>query len=133
MINESFELSCTKNINNCSFSLLNIANECLIKFSYVTADEESDVNPQDYEGTDAEYGSHLNIGQHSFSQMQVKKVHNFRKMPWQHYSNYLFIFIRAILIGSVYSVIINVLEFMKVALLAMMQKDSSTKNGMYQP
>lgn len=46
-------------------------------------------------------------------------------------NDYLFMSNRAILIGSVYLVIISVLEFMKVALLAMMQKDSSTKNGTY--
>lgn len=48
-----------------------------------TADDDSDVSPHDFEGggSDFEYnhigsnglsiGSHLNIGQHSFSQMQV--------------------------------------------------------------
>lgn len=36
-----------------------------------TADEDSDINPHDFDGTDVEYGTHRNIGQHSFSQMQV--------------------------------------------------------------
>lgn len=41
----------------------------------ILADDDSDANPHDFDGTDLEYGStyssHLNIGQHSFSQMQV--------------------------------------------------------------
>lgn len=37
------------------------------------ADDDSDSNPHDFDNVNLEYGlsSHLNIGQHSFSQMQV--------------------------------------------------------------
>lgn len=40
----------------------------------ILADDDSDTNPHDFDGVDLEYGlsSHLNIGQHSFSQMQVR-------------------------------------------------------------
>lgn len=41
-----------------------------------TADEDSDINPHDFDGTDVEYGTHRNIGQHSFSQMQVMSPNN---------------------------------------------------------
>lgn len=46
------------------------------------ADDDSDVNPHDFDGcgSDHEYGgssTHLNIGQHSFSQMQVCVIEHF--------------------------------------------------------
>lgn len=94
MINESFVFSCMeKQFNDlreeklrqwqhCRNSLLwsnkafNLSNKFLL-FLFFSADDDSDTNPHDFEGSDHDYGvnmgTHLNIGQHSFSQMQVRK------------------------------------------------------------
>lgn len=71
MINNSFELSC-KCFNKFYLLILNLFIMFFLSISNA-ADDDSDTNPQDFDNPDVEYGlgSHLNIGQHSFSQMQV--------------------------------------------------------------
>lgn len=120
MINDSFQFSC----KNFKFKKKIIE----LIFIYSTADDESDVSPHDMEGggIDLEYGSpngnssglslgsHFSIGQHSFSQMQVCCLDNFR-----FFGKFIFLFIffyRVILIDKDCWVIDHVLVFMKVLL-----------------
>lgn len=90
MLNESFEFSCNNNFywkewktnlseKHAATSIIfhkQLVTEYCFCFYFSVADDDSDVNPHDFEGSgsDHEYGgfsTHLNIGQHSFSQMQV--------------------------------------------------------------
>lgn len=72
MINDSFEFSCKLHSHD-SRTLELIKNNDRFIVYFGTADDDSDTNPHDFDSVDLEYGlsSHLNIGQHSFSQMQV--------------------------------------------------------------
>lgn len=74
MINDAFIFSCN---NPPQIGVIVcFANNPKYVFVYLLADDDSDSSPHDFEGgnIDLEYGlsSHMNIGQHAFSQMQVK-------------------------------------------------------------
>lgn len=65
---------------------------CCVFSLFQTADDDSDTNPHDFDNADVECGlsTHLNIGQHSFSQMQVCD------------SNICILFLGENLFGSIY-------------------------------